>query len=55
MDDFYLMYQNHTNALNNEERVMFVMKTFSTDYAETFYQCFILLKQIQNEAVIRDS
>lgn len=47
MDDFHYMYNNHTTAVNNEERFFNVTGVVANNFAETFYQCFILLQQIQ--------
>jgi hypothetical protein len=53
MDDFYFMNINHTTSLNWEERFFNVTGVLSLNYAETMYQCFVMLQQIQEVAVVQ--
>jgi len=55
MDDFHFMYKNHTTTIGMEERFFNVTNVVSNNYAETFYQCFVLMQQIHQQAVANDA
>ncbi len=55
LDDFFFMAKNRTAATDQEERFFNVTGVFANNFAETFYQCFVLLQQIQQQAVTQEN